>query len=53
MSNTKPINVLIVDDNENNLFTLRTLIEEYLDVNILEANSGFAALKITTQDRID
>jgi len=49
----KPITILIVDDNKNNLFTLRTLIEEYLDVHILEASSGFAALKITTQEKVD
>lgn len=36
--------VLIVDDNENNLFTLRTLIENYTDVTVREASSGQAAL---------
>jgi len=50
---SKPITVLIVDDNKNNLFTLRTLIEEYMDVHVLEATSGFAALKITTQKNVD
>ena len=36
--------VLIVDDNPNNLFTLRTLIEKHMDVAVLEASSGQAAL---------
>ena len=36
--------VLIVDDNENNLFTLRALIEKHMDVEVLEASSGQAAL---------
>ena len=36
--------VLIVDDNEKNLFTLRSLIEKHMDVEILEATSGQAAL---------
>ncbi len=46
MSNHNSINILIVDDNNKNLFTLHTLINEYLDVNVLEANSGAAALKV-------
>jgi len=53
MPNTNSINVLIVDDNKNNLFTLHTLIKEYLEVNILEANSGSAALKILTKTKVD
>jgi len=36
--------ILIVDDNEHNLFTLRTLISKHLDVEILEASSGQAAI---------
>ncbi len=36
--------LLIVDDNEKNLFTLRSLIEKHMDVEILEATSGQAAL---------
>jgi len=38
--------LLLVDDNENNLFTLRALVEKYMDVEILEASSGQAALDI-------
>ncbi len=38
--------LLIVDDNENNLFALRTLIQKHMDVEVLEANSGQMALDI-------
>jgi signal transduction histidine kinase len=53
MSNQKLINVLIVDDNSKNIFTLRTLIQEYLNINILEATSGAAALKILMTQSVD
>jgi PAS domain S-box-containing protein len=42
--------VLIVDDNENNLFALRTLIEKHMDVAVLEAISGAAALEIALKE---
>jgi len=46
--------ILIVDDNQNNLFTLRALIERHMAVEVLEADSGQAALDIALQDpRID
>ena len=38
--------ILIVDDNENNLFTLRTLIKQHLEVEVLEASSGQQAIDI-------
>ena len=38
--------ILIVDDNENNLFTLRTLIKQHLQVEVLEASSGQQAIDI-------
>jgi len=47
------INILIVDDNENNLFSLRTLIEEYINAQILLAQSGSAALKILVENAVD
>jgi CheY-like chemotaxis protein len=54
MSRSDPFNILIVDDNRNNLFTLHTLIEEHLDdVGIVEADSGMHALEILLQDKID
>jgi signal transduction histidine kinase len=53
VSNTELINVLIVDDNQNNLFTLNNLIKEYLKVQVLEANTGSQALKILARNPID
>jgi len=47
------INVLIVDDSKNNLFTLRTLIEEFINAQILSAQSGIAALKILVENTVD
>ena len=38
--------LLIVDDNANNLFSLRTLVTTHTDVEVLEANSGQQALDI-------
>ncbi len=38
--------LMIVDDHEHNLFTLRTLVQQYMDVEILEATSGQQALDI-------
>jgi PAS domain S-box-containing protein len=46
--------ILIVDDNQNNLFTLRALIEKHMGVEVMEADSGQRALDIALQDpRID
>jgi PAS domain S-box-containing protein len=46
--------ILIVDDNRNNLFTLHTLISRHMDVEVLEADSGQAALDVALQNpRID
>jgi PAS domain S-box-containing protein len=41
--------LLIVDDNEHNLYSLRQLIRKHMDVEILEAISGKAALQIALQ----
>jgi PAS domain S-box-containing protein len=38
--------LLAVDDNEHNLFTLRSLINQHMDVEILEARGGAEALEI-------
>jgi len=54
MSNkADPIKILIVDDNENNLFTLRTLIKEYIDAHVLQAQSGKAALNLLLKHHVD
>ena len=53
MSHNESFNILIVDDNKNNLFTLRTLINEHIEANIFEADSGAAALKVLLKEKID
>ncbi|MDH3901245.1 MAG: response regulator, partial [Gammaproteobacteria bacterium] len=46
--------VMIVDDNENNLYSLKTLIRKYMDVEVIQATSGRSALDTALQDpRID
>ncbi len=41
--------LLIVDDHAHNLFTLRTLIEKHMEVEILEATSGQQAIDVTLE----
>ena len=38
--------LLAVDDNENNLFTLRSLLKRHMDIEIVEATSGEQAINI-------
>ena len=45
--------ILIVDDVENNIFTLKTLIYEHFTANILEATSGEEVLRIISERNID
>jgi PAS domain S-box-containing protein len=46
--------ILIVDDNENNLYTLHSLIARHMDVEVLEASSGQAAIDVALNNpRID
>lgn len=42
--------LLIVDDHESNLFTLRTLLEHHMDIEIREALSGQQALEIALSE---
>ena len=54
MSRYADFRILIVDDNRNNLFTLRALIAKHMDAEVLEADSGQAALDIALNNpRID
>ncbi len=49
---TKPYSaftLLAVDDNPDNLFTLRALLQQYFGVRILEAQGGAEALEIAQQ----
>ncbi len=45
--------ILIVDDIENNIFTLRTLIEAHFDANLIEATSGEQVLRIINERSVD
>ncbi len=46
--------ILIVDDNERNLLTLRSLLEEELEnINVIEAKSGIVALSILMKEKVD
>ena len=53
MSDNDIFRLLIVDDNKNNLFTLRTLIEDHIDAHIIEAESGLQALDILRKNTAD
>jgi len=53
MNNQTNLNILIVDDNPNNLFSLNELIKENFLVKIVEANSGFEALRVINEQPID
>ncbi|MCP4699123.1 MAG: response regulator [Gammaproteobacteria bacterium] len=52
MPNTGELTILIVDDNENNLFALRTLINEHINARVLEADSGDRALRLLLQEEV-
>ncbi len=46
--------ILIVDDNPNNLFTLRALLNEHLEgIQVIEADSGQAALRLLLSVEVD
>ncbi len=47
------VHILIVDDNKNNLFTLRSLLQNHVDAVVVEANSGNEALQLTLNHSID
>ncbi len=50
--NTQP-KILIVDDSQNNLFSLEALITEEIDAQMFEALSGHAALEILQKEAVD
>jgi signal transduction histidine kinase len=51
-ANFKP-DILIVDDVEHNIYTLRALIETNFDANLIEATSGEQVLRIISERSID
>ena len=53
MEKTEKHTILIVDDNPNNLFSLHELIAENFPVDVIEASSGFEALRIISEKPVD
>ncbi len=53
MEKLDDLRILIVDDNPNNLFSLGELLKENFPVSIVEANSGFDALRVINEQPID
>lgn len=45
--------ILVVDDNANNLFTIKALIEEYIDANVVLADTPTKALQELIKNPID
>lgn len=52
-NHTANFTIMIVDDLDDNLFTLRTLIHRYVTVNVIEASSGKMALDLALQQVVD
>ncbi|MCP4701438.1 MAG: response regulator [Gammaproteobacteria bacterium] len=53
-TNAESSTILIVDDSEKNLFTLRALIGEHIgDVRVMEADSGEAALQLVLDETVN
>jgi PAS domain S-box-containing protein len=50
MTRYSDFKLLIVDDNANNLYTLRTLVEQHMDVQLREATSGQEAVEIAVRE---
>ncbi len=49
MKRYRDFRLLAVDDSPSNLFTLRSLIQQHMDVELLEASSGQEAIDIALQ----
>ena len=49
MKRYRDFRLLAVDDRPSNLFTLRSLIQQHMDVEVLEATSGQQAIDIALQ----
>ncbi|MEK8017620.1 MAG: ATP-binding protein [Candidatus Parabeggiatoa sp.] len=54
LTTTEALKILIVDDNQNNLLSLHSLINEYIEnVKVFNAESGIAALNILMKKNVD
>lgn len=49
----RPLSLLIVDDNENNLYTVKCVLEALEGIDILEARDGEEALKLIKENKVD
>jgi signal transduction histidine kinase len=50
---TQPLRILIVDDNKNNLVTLRSLLNASIQAEVLESQSALHALDLLMQHDVD
>jgi two-component system sensor histidine kinase/response regulator len=53
VNRTATYTILIVDDNRNNLYSLKSLIEEYIDARVIEADCGYKALQELYRNQVD
>ncbi len=53
MVKNSPYKILIVDDNRNNLYTLRNLLQQYIDATVIEADCGQKALQELIRNTVD
>ncbi len=53
MQDKRLYKILIVDDNPNNLFTLKTVINQYIDAEVIEVVSGEKALDVLLDTMVD
>ncbi|MEI8049700.1 MAG: hybrid sensor histidine kinase/response regulator [Bacteroidota bacterium] len=53
MLTDQTLKILIVDDNANNLFSLNELIRSNFNVTVIEASSGYEALRIINEQPVD
>lgn len=53
MNKNSSYKILIVDDNRNNIFTLRNLIQQYIDATVMEADCGQKALQELIRNSVD
>ncbi|WP_010233239.1 hybrid sensor histidine kinase/response regulator [Clostridium arbusti] len=53
MNITNLYTILVVDDDQNNLFTVKTLIKEYIDANVLTADTPKKALQELIKNPVD
>lgn len=48
-----PLNILIIDDNLNNLYTLQCILEQISGLEVFQASSGKEGLALLEENKID